>query len=379
MLVAAGPPVPAGDRMKTSRPAQPSPSASEEAGLVYVDDTRKGYARLRLNGHAFAYLDTRGRRIRDAREIARLDALAIPPAYESVWICPSPRGHLQATGRDARGRKQYRYHPDWTAVRDADKYQSLAAFGLALPRIRRRADRDLRAPGLSQDKVIAVLVRLLEATLIRIGAREYARSNKSYGLTTLKRRHASVAGSRIRFRFQGKSGVAHDVTMADRRLARVIKRCLDIPGQQLFQYLDDEGGSHPVDSGAVNAYLRDAGAGDFTAKHYRTWAGSVLAYAALQARPAEDEGQARKTVAGVIRQVAQRLANTSAVCRACYVHPAILDAYLAGRLPARSPAPPGPRGLQADERRLLAFLRDSPGPACARASGNGGDGRSKNR
>lgn len=337
-------------------PAIPPAPASAQAGLIYVDDTRAGYTRVRVNGHAFAYLDTRGRRIRDAREIARLDALAIPPAYRDVWICPSPRGHLQATGRDARGRKQYRYHPDWTAVRDADKYQNLAAFGLALPRIRRRMERDLKAPGLSQDKVIAVLVRLLESTLIRIGAREYARNNRSYGLTTLKRRHASVAGSRIRFRFQGKSGVAHDVTIADRRVARVIKRCLDIPGQQLFQYLDDEGGRHPVDSGTVNAYLRDASAGDFTAKHYRTWAGSVLAYAALQERPAEDPAQARQTVADVIRQVSQRLANTPAVCRACYVHPAILDAYLDGRLPARAPAPAGPRGLNADERRLLAFL-----------------------
>jgi len=361
--------------MKPPLPAQSAPSSSAEAGLVYVDDTQAGYTRVWVNGHAFAYLDTRGRRIRDAREIARLDALAIPPAYQQVWICPTPSGHLQATGRDARGRKQYRYHPDWTAVRDADKYQSLAAFARALPRIRRRVERDLRAPGLSQDKVIAVLVRLLETTLVRIGAREYARSNKSYGLTTLKRRHASVEGSRIRFRFLGKSGVAHDVAMADRRVARVIKRCLDIPGQQLFQYLDEEGGSHPVDSGAVNAYLRDAGAGGFTAKHYRTWAGSVLAYAALQARPAQDEGQARKTVVDVVRQVSQRLANTPAVCRACYVHPAILDAYLAGSLPAPSPAPTAPRGLGADERRLLAFLQDAAGKAPAGRA----RARSKNR
>lgn len=340
-----------------------TPSAPSEPDLVYVDDTQAGYRRTRLNGYAFAYLDTRGKRIRNAREIARIDALAIPPAYEQVWICPSPYGHLQATGRDARGRKQYRYHPGWTAVRDADKYQSLAAFARALPRIRRRMERDLDSPGLSENKVIAALVRLLEATLIRIGAREYARANKSYGLTTLKRRHASVAGSRIRFRFHGKSGVPHDVTLADRRVARIIKRCLDIPGQQLFQYQDEEGGSHPVDSGAVNAYLRDAGAADFTAKHYRTWAGSVLAYGALQDRPAKDENEARKTVVDVIRQVSKRLANTPAVCRACYVHPAILEAYLAGRLPRRKAAPASPRGLNADERRLLAFLQDAPGAA----------------
>ncbi len=345
------------------KPSSPAPPASVDAGLVYVDDTQAGYARVRVNGSAFAYLNTRGKRIRDAREIARIEALAIPPAYESVWICATPRGHLQATGRDARGRKQYRYHPDWTAVRDADKYQNLVAFGLALPRIRRQAERDMQAPGLSQEKVIAVLVKLLESTLIRIGAREYARSNRSYGLTTLKRRHASVAGSRIRFRFKGKSGVAHDVAVADRRVARVIKRCMDIPGQQLFQYVDEEGGIHPVDSGAVNAYLRGAGAGDFTAKHYRTWAGSVLAYSALQGRPAADSGQARQTVVDVIREVSTRLANTPAVCRACYVHPAILAAYLDGRLPARAAAPSGPRGLSADERRLLAFLREESAAA----------------
>jgi len=354
-------------------------SAPPDPDLVYVDDTQAGYRRRRLNGHAFAYLDTRGKRIRDAREIARIDALAIPPAYEQVWICPSPRGHLQATGRDARGRKQYRYHPDWTAVRDADKYQSLEAFARALPRIRRRMERDLESPGLSQNKVIAALVRLLEATLIRIGAREYARANKSYGLTTLKRRHASVAGSRIRFRFQGKSGVPHDVTLADRRVARIIKRCLDIPGQQLFQYQDEEGASRPVDSGAVNAYLRDAGAADFTAKHYRTWAGSVLAYRALQERPAQDGNEARKTVADVIRQVSQRLANTPAVCRACYVHPAILDAYLAGRLPSRSAAPASPRGLHADERRLLAFLQTASGAAPAKTRADRATRRSENR
>ncbi len=339
--------------MKTRPQASP---ASGGAALVYSDDSQRGYARVRVNGRKFHYLDTRGRRIQDARVIARIDALAIPPAYEQVWICPSPLGHLQATGRDARGRKQYRYHPDWTAVRDADKYQSLAAFGQALPRIRRRVERDLRAPGLAQDKVMAVLVRLLEETLVRIGAREYARTNKSYGLTTLKRRHATVSGSRFRFRFQGKSGVQHDVASSDRRVAGVIRRCMDIPGQQLFQYLDEDGGSHPVDSGAVNAYLRDAGAADFTAKHYRTWAGSVMAYAALQAVPCADPAQARKNVADVIRQVARRLANTPAVCRACYVHPAILAGYMDGTLPARAPAPQTPRGLKADERRLLAFL-----------------------
>ncbi|WP_454674192.1 DNA topoisomerase IB [Achromobacter pestifer] len=330
------------------------------AALVYVDDTQPGYRRRRVNGSAFQYLDTQGKRIEDAAEIARIQALVIPPAYEDVWICPLPHGHLQATGRDARGRKQYRYHPGWAALRDADKYQNLLAFGQALPRIRRQVDRDMRTNGLAQQKVIATLVRLLETTLIRIGAREYARANKSYGLTTLKRRHATVAGSRLRFRFQGKSGVPHDVTVTDRRVTRIIKRCLEIPGQQLFQYLDEEGGKHPVDSEAVNAYLRAAGAGDFTAKHYRTWAGSVLAHSALQAQPYQNEAQAKQTVVDVIKQVSQRLANTPAVCRACYVHPSVLEAYLAGALPPKSRAPDSPRGLAADERRLLAFLRELP-------------------
>ncbi|CAB3892884.1 DNA topoisomerase IB [Achromobacter sp. CF-sbj1-Ac2-l] len=342
-----------------NRNPQPTASAADDA-LIYLDDTTPGYSRMRVNGTTFHYLDTAGRRIRRAAELARIRALAIPPAYEDVWICPDPRGHLQATGRDARGRKQYRYHPAWARLRDADKYQSLSEFGARLPRIRRQVRRDLQAPGLPRAKVVAVVVQLLEDTLIRIGYREYARTNKSYGLTTLTRRHAHVSGDQLRFRFRGKSGVAHDVTVRDRRIARIIKRCLDIPGQQLFQYLDADGSAHGIDSEAVNAYLREAGAADFTAKHYRTWAGSALAFAALQARPYVDERQARQEVVDVIRQVAQRLANTPAVCRACYVHPSIIEAYLAGKLPPKAPAPPGPRGLDADERRLLAFLRTTP-------------------
>ncbi len=308
--------------------AEPAPGAGDPP-LVYVDDTQPGYRRVRVNGSTFHYLDTHGKRITDEAEIKRIHKLVIPPAYEDVWICPLPHGHLQATGRDARGRKQYRYHPAWAALRDAGKYQNLLAFGQALPRIRRRVARDMKERGLTQNKVIATLVRLLETTLIRIGAREYARSNKSYGLTTLTRRHATVAGSSFRFRFVGKSG-------------------------------DEDGAKHPVDSGAVNAYLRQAGEGDFTAKHYRTWAGSAMAYAALQAHPFETATQARQTVAEVIKQVSKRLANTPAVCRACYVHPALLEAYLEGRLPPKSRAPDGPRGLHADERRLLEFLRKLP-------------------
>lgn len=364
--------------MDTRISLDPESPAANAIALVYVDDTQPGYRRVRVNGRTFHYLDARGKRIADPDEIRRIHALVIPPAYENVWICALPHGHLQATGRDARGRKQYRYHPAWAALRDADKYHNLLAFGQALPRIRRQVARHMSAPGLTQEKVMATLVRLLETTLIRIGAREYAKSNKSYGLTTLKRRHATVAGSSFRFRFQGKSGVAHDVTVKDRRVARIIKRCMDIPGQQLFQYLDEQGEKHPVESGAVNAYLRAAGDGDFTAKHYRTWAGSVLAYAALQARPYIDEGQAKQAVVDVIKQVSQRLANTPAVCRACYVHPAILAAYLTGGLPARAKAPAGPRELSADEKRLLAFLRNVPAPAGADLPAAQGPNASKN-
>lgn len=344
--------------MNTRTQKDPDPLPVEEASLTYVDDTQPGYSRVRVNAHTFHYLDEKGARITDEAQIQRINSLAIPPAYENVWICPLPDGHLQATARDARGRKQYRYHADWTAVRDATKYKNLLSFGRALPRIRRQVERDMKIPGLTQDKVIAVLVRLLEITLIRIGGREYARANKSYGLTTLTRRHTTVAGSRFRFRFQGKSGVAHDVTVTDRRVARIIKQCLDIPGQQLFQYLDADGAKHPVDSGAVNAYLRNAGDGEYTAKHYRTWAGSVMAYASLQSRAVEDERRAKQEAVDVIKDVSKRLANTPAVCRACYVHPAIMEAYLTGTLPARRAAPAGPRGLSADERRLLAFLHD---------------------
>nr|WP_242697601.1 DNA topoisomerase IB [Bordetella petrii] len=325
--------------------------------MAYVDDGRPGYTRRRTRSGKFRYLDTRGKAIVDAQVIARIEALAIPPAYTEVWICPSPNGHLQATGRDARGRKQYRYHADWKAVRNAGKYDQLLEFAASLPRIRRRVARDMRQQALSQDKVLAVLVRLLEITLIRIGTREYARANHSYGLTTLKRRHTAVAGDRLRLRFTGKSGVAHDVTVNDARIARTVKRCMDLPGQQLFHYRDADGQARPIDSDMVNTYLKAAGGGGFTAKHYRTWAGSVMAFSLLQARPADDEAQAGRILAEVVKQVATRLSNTPAVCRQCYIHPAILQAYRRGALPARKAPAAAPRGLLADERRLWHFLR----------------------
>lgn len=333
------------------------PAAAEQhcvlANLVYVEDTAPGITRRLLRGK-FCYFDVRGERIRDAEVVRRLNALAIPPAYTDVWICPDENGHLQATGRDERGRKQYRYHAQWQAVRGEHKYGQLVAFGNTLPRIRRRVARDLAQSALCHDKVVAVVVRLLETTLIRIGTAAYARENRSYGLTTLRRQHVTVSGDRIRFRFRGKSGVPHDLTVNDRRLARVVRRCTELSGQTLFHYLEEDV-ARPVDSSCVNDYLREASGADFTAKHYRTWAASVAALAALRQRPWEDEKQAARTVVEVVREVAQRLGNTPAVCRSCYIHPVVLSTYLAGGLPTL-PATAAPRGLNADERRFLAFL-----------------------
>jgi DNA topoisomerase-1 len=331
----------------------------ESAGLCYVDDRSPGIRRRLLRGK-FCYFLPDGKRITDPAEISRINKLVIPPAYTDVWICPDPTGHIQATGRDARLRKQYRYHEQWTSVRDANKYEQLAEFALALPRIRRRVERDLQTPRLSHGKVVAVVVKLLELTLIRIGTPEYARANGSYGLTTLRRRHISVAGDRIRFRFKGKSGVQHDVTVNDRRIAGIVKRCMEISGHELFSYTDAEGARHTVDSSCVNKYLREAGQADFTAKHYRTWAGSVLAMAELQKREWTSEAAAKRTLVEVVKLVSQRLGNTPSVCRACYIHPKVLQSYQEGKLPPRT-AVAGPRGLDADERRLLAFLR-SDGP-----------------
>jgi len=344
--------------MRERTALETTPAAAEQhcvlANLVYVDDTTPGITRRVLRGK-FCYFDVRGERIRDAEVVRRLNALAIPPAYTQVWICPDENGHLQATGRDARGRKQYRYHAQWQAVRGEHKYGQLVAFGTALPRIRRRVARDLGQPELCHDKVVAVVVRLLETTLIRIGTAAYARENRSYGLTTLKRRHVTVSGDRIRFRFRGKSGVPHDVTVNDRRLARVIRHCTDLSGQTLFHYTENDV-ARPVDSSCVNGYLREASGVDFTAKHYRTWAASVAALAALRQRAWEDEKQAAKTIVEVVRAVAKQLGNTPAVCRSSYIHPAVLAAYLAGGIPPL-PAVTAPRGLNADERRFLAFLR----------------------
>jgi len=329
-------------------PLNPEQLAARAAGLRYVDDAGPGIRRRRLRG-GFAYDGPDGRRIRDAATLERIRRLAVPPAYADVWICPDASGHLQASGRDARGRKQYRYHPDWRAVRDADKYARLLQFGQGLPRLRRRVAADLKRPGLPREKVLAAVLRLMEKTLIRVGNVEYARSNGSYGLTTLRNRHVEVSGPRIRFEFSGKSGVRHASSIEDPRLARILRRCMELPGQELFQYVDEAGERRPVGSADVNDYLRQTAGNEFTAKDYRTWAGSVLALETLQA---EAGPPTRARLADMFRQVAKRLGNTPAVCRKCYVHPAVISSYLEGGLPS---PPPGRR--PAGEAALLALLR----------------------
>ncbi|SDV47648.1 DNA topoisomerase IB [Chitinasiproducens palmae] len=348
---------------KVSEAASESTGCPEDvpAGLRYVSDASPGISRRRERD-AFVYRTASGERIDDPGVIARINALAIPPAYEDVWICPNPRGHLQATGRDARGRKQYRYHARWREARDENKFERMLAFGGVLPRLRARVARDLRRRGMPREKVLATVVRLLDTTLIRIGNEDYARENQSYGLTTLRNRHVEVRGATMRFHFRGKSGVEHDVTLADRRLAAIVRRCMDLPGQELFQYIDADGTRRAVDSSDINAYLREITGGEFTAKDFRTWAGSVHAMAALRALP-EETGETltamRRSVADVVKTVARRLGNTPAVCRRCYVHPAVFEAYEAGALAAlQVPAETTRRrGLRNDEAMLAAFLK----------------------
>ncbi|MBV4473445.1 DNA topoisomerase IB [Pseudomonas botevensis] len=324
------------------------------ADLHYVDDTQTGLTRKKLRGK-FYYFDAAGQRITDTDEIKRINALAVPPAYTDVWICADPRGHLQATGRDARGRKQYRYHPRWREVRDADKYSRLREFGLALPKLRKQLETLLAAPGFSRDKVMATVITLLDATLIRVGNTQYARDNRSYGLTTLRSRHVEVNGSAILFQFRGKSGIEHQITVRDRRLARIIKRCLEIPGQNLFQYLDENGERHTISSSDVNAYLQTLTGADFTAKDYRTWAGSALALAVLRELQWESESEAKRHVVDMVKGVARQLGNTPAVCRKCYIHPAVVESFMLGAL-AELPKPRVRKGLRKEEVALALFL-----------------------
>lgn len=307
-------------------------AAAEEAGLRYVSDEQLGYTR-KLRGKKFVYFDTEGKEIRDEARILRINRLAIPPAYTDVWICPSANGHLQATGRDDRGRKQYRYHERWRETRDENKYERMIIFGQLLSKIRRRIDRDMQLPGLPREKVLATVVHLLERTFIRVGNEEYAKENNSFGLTTMRNRHVEVKGTTLRFHFRGKSGVQHDIPIEDRRAAKIVKKLQDLPGQEIFQYLDEEQQLHRVTSDDVNSYLREITGEDFTAKDFRTWAGTVLAAIALQQQDAfENKSQAKKNVKDAITAVSKILGNTPAVCRKCYVHPAVLATYLDGNL-----------------------------------------------
>lgn len=339
-------------------------TAARQAGLRYTSDARPGWTRKR-SGHAFRYLDAEGRPVRDRETLARIRGLVIPPAWTDVWICPDPRGHLQATGRDARGRKQYRYHSRWRAVRDESKYERMMAFARVLPRIRERTDRDLALPGMPRPKVLAAVVRLLETSLIRVGNDEYARTNRSYGLTTMRNRHVEVEGASVRFKFRGKSGVVHDIDIRDRRLARIVARCQDLPGQELFAYVDDDGQARDVTSDDINDYLREVAGEEFTAKDFRTWAGTVLAALALREFEAfGTQAQAKKNVVAAIERVAERLGNTPSVCRKCYVHPAVLDSYLDGsmleslRRRAKKELDERAGSLRPEEAAVLALLEN---------------------
>ena len=322
------------------------PESASAAGLRYVCDVRMPGIRRIGSKHRVRFVYADGRTVGDRAVLQRIRALAIPPAWTDVWICPDPRGHLQATGRDARGRKQYRYHARWRALRDDVKYNRLLTFAKALPRIRRRTAADLRRSGLPREKVLAAVVSLLEKTLIRVGNEEYAKQNGSIGLTTMRDRHAKVNGSRLRFEFRGKSGVQHAIDLADRRLARIVKACRDLPGYELFQFVDDDGSRVAIDSADVNAYVREICGEDFTAKDFRTWAGTVLASRHLSmASGFQSVAEAKRNIVRAVDAVARQLGNTKAVCRKSYIHPAIFDAYLDG-LP-----------LGRDEHTIAAIIR----------------------
>lgn len=346
--------------------ATPAPAdlAARQAGLRYVLDEHPGITRQR-KGRAFAYRLPQGALLRDPDILRRIRSLAIPPAWTEVWICPTENGHIQATGRDARRRKQYRYHPCWHKVRDATKYGRLLAFGSVLPRIRRRVAADLRRHGLSREKVMATIVRLLETTLIRVGNDEYAQQNGSHGLTTLHNRHAKVHGTQITFSFRGKSGRHHHIDVRDPRLARLVHRCQELPGQNLFGYLDEAGTVHAVTSDDVNAYLRDIAGREFSAKDFRTWAGTVLAAVALRESAGfRSQKEAKQNMAQAIAAVAKALGNTAAVCHRCYIHPAVLEGYSAGQtIPKRPPTAEPPRRstsarLRPEEAAVLLLLRE---------------------
>jgi DNA topoisomerase-1 len=341
-------------------------NTAARVGLKYVTDGFAGISRRRA-GSGWVYFAANGARIRDPDKRRRLNALAIPPAWTDVWICPDPDGHIQATARDARGRKQYRYHSSYREACDRSKFRHMLEFSEILPRVRERVERDLKSDDLTRRQLMATVVRLLDRTLIRVGNDEYAKENRSFGLTTLRRRHVQIDGTSLSFSFRGKSGVEHNVSLTDKRLARIIQRCQDLPGTELFQYLDAKGKRHTVSSDDVNAHLREITGRDVTAKDFRTWGGTMHAATALRTMgPASSRREADRNIIQAIDIVAERLGNTRAVCRKYYVHPALLTAYLAGRivdLPSMEPQRPARRGLGAaalrrDEVAVLQFLQD---------------------
>jgi DNA topoisomerase I len=351
--------------------------AAKTSGLRYVMDTIPGIRRKR-SGKAFAYFDSQGKAVRDTDEITRIRSLAIPPAWTDVWISPFANSHLQATGRDARKRKQYRYHPRWREVRDQTKYERLMIVGQKLPALRARVSKDLARPGLTRVKVVATVVKLLEMTLIRVGNEEYARENQSFGLTTLRNKHVKVKGSKIYFHFRGKSGIGHELELDNPRLARIVKRCQELPGQQLFEYVDEDGAPRTVESSDVNEYLRAATGEEFTAKDFRTWAGTVLAARALREVECFDsKAQAKRNIVRAIETVAKRLGNTRTVCKKCYIHPAVMDSYMDGTLlktldqRARREMADSLGNLRPEEAAVMAILEQQLKNATAKRATTG--------
>jgi DNA topoisomerase-1 len=333
-----------------------------EEGLRYVSDATPGYRRKRTST-SFSYYDKDGKRITNPDIVGRIKSIGIPPAYDFVWICPSPNGHIQATGLDARGRKQYRYHPKWRELRDQSKHEHVMEFAAALPGLRKRVAADLKREGLPREKVLATIVSLLEKTLIRVGNSEYAAQNKSYGLTTMRRKHVDIKGNTLRFDFTGKSGKQWKLQVQDKRIVAIVMRCADIPGHDLFKYLDSEGQAHTIDSGDVNSYIKEITHQDFTAKDFRTWAGTVFAAMALREfQKYDSEAEAKRNIIAAIDKVAKQLGNTRAICRKCYIHPAIIDAYMGGDLAKMTDAKITDRfkrqysKLTADEILVLSFL-----------------------
>ncbi|MEO8293986.1 MAG: DNA topoisomerase IB [Gemmatimonadota bacterium] len=333
------------------------------AGLRYVSDVMPGIRRKKAGAGVF-YLYPDGSRVQDEAELKRIRSLVIPPAWTDVWICPQANGHIQVTARDARGRKQYRYHTTYRQVRDETKFGRMLDFSALLPSLRDRVEKDLLQSGLPRDKVLAAVVRLLEKTLIRVGNDEYARENKSYGLTTMRRRHVAVSGHTLKFDFRGKSGMMHSVAITDRRVARIVQHMQELPGQELFQYLDEDNRRQTIDAGDINDYLRRATGNEVTAKDFRTWSGTMLAAAELRAiGPATSEKEAKANIVTAIDRVARRLGNTRAVCRKYYIHPAVLESYMRGVVPPIPPQPTEPKrerpsgALRRDELAVLEFIQ----------------------